>query len=310
MIKTNIKKLLIIAFLAILVIGIVLVLVIKQIKIGKQNQNMENESTETAETSTLPESSLQEISENWELKWNASKPITINGKKYIVKGIAFDVNYRFSNTKEHHLVVQKNYSKENLYGEEVYHFFAELTDNGITCKYSIYVDPRYFEEYTGGMFWVPSVYDMISGLGIKKLSVGGPHCTHFWDEKGNMGGNHHCCSIDMGESFDEYNTIWSFPTGFYGGIYNDAFDLSTLTSDGEGYTVRPGDTVTIAGMNFETYKVAWEGDVGGKAWGKGETIVAPKLPFPVEITALLKLSPEKEAHFHVKLTDLKLELIN
>ncbi|MCD6558547.1 MAG: hypothetical protein J7K57_01515, partial [Palaeococcus sp.] len=105
-----------------------------------------------------------------------------------------------------------------------------------------------------------------------------------------------------------YNMIWSYPTGFYGGIYGDVLTYVTLTSNGQGYTVEPGDDVSLAGMDFKTYKVTWSGVVqGGLAQANGETVVAPELPFPVEVTASLAMPGDGSIYVHAKLIDIKLE---
>lgn len=67
--------------------------------------------------------------------------------------------------------------------------------------------------------------------------------------------------------------------------------------------------VTLADMTFKTYKVTWDGITQNSGiQANGETVVAPELPFPLEITASLTMPGMGGWCIHVKLTDLKLEV--
>lgn len=246
------------------------------------------------------------VSENWKLGWDASRPIVVGGRRYLVREVVFTVDYDVSGERGH-LVVRKGLREGSLGGRSVYVLYAHLDVGGEEYRYTVYVDPDYLEDYTGGVLWVPSVFDMINGEGILRLEIVGPDCYYLMDEAGNIEGNTSCGTTGMSEGFQKYNTVWSFPTGFYGGIYSDVLTWVTLTESGKGYTVERGETVDLAGMKFETYDVRWSGEVqSGLAQAQGRTVVAPELPFPVEVEAVLKVSPGEEYRFHVRLTDLKL----
>ena len=291
---------------------------IKDLKLSKEFEGINvqvgetspGESTGTStqtETETPTQTPSQGISNNWKLGWDASKPITIGGKDYVVKEVTFNVDYKISGGSQVSMVIRKGYYQTTLNGERVYALYAILNLSGETYNYTIYVGHQgSLDEYTSGMLWVPSVYDMINGPDFMKLVINGPNCHYSMDENGNIEGDMSCGMID--EAFQKYNMIWSYPTGFYGGIYGDVLTYVTLTENGNGYTVEKDGEVTLSGMDFETYKVTWNGLVqGGLAQGNGETLVAPELPFPVEVTASLTMPGAGGVYIHAKLVDLKLE---
>ena len=266
----------------------------------------QSESQSPTQTTTTT-SQVQTLSDNWQLAWDASKPITINGKDYIVKEVTFDADYHVSGGSHVRMLIRKGYHETKLNGEDVYALYAILNIGGETYNYTVYVEPNYLEEYTSGILWVPQVYDMINGPDFVKLEITGPSCHYVMDEQGNIEGDSGCGYIS--DDFQQYNMILSYPTGFYGGIYGDVLTYVTLTSNGQGYTVEPGDDVSIAGMDFKTYKVIWNGVVqGGLAQANGGTIVAPELPFPVEVTASVSMPGMGGWYIHMKLTDIELEV--
>lgn len=264
-------------------------------------------STETqTETPTSTGTPGESLSDNWQLAWDASKPITINGEDYVVKEVTFEADYRVSGGSHVRMIIRKGYHETKLNGEDVYDLYAILNIGGETYNYTVYVEPDYLDEYTSGILWVPAVYDMINGPDWVKIVVTGPSCHYSMDDSGNMEGDTNCGMIS--EDFQRYNMVWSYPTGFYGGIYGDVLSYVTLTGNGQGYTVEPGDDVSLAGMEFKTYRVTWNGVVqGGLAQANGGTIVAPELPFPVEVTASLTMPGGGAIYVHAKLIDIRLE---
>jgi len=260
--------------------------------------------TETqTETPTSTETPGGGLSDNWQLAWDASKPITIRGKDYIVKEVTFDADYHVSGGSHVHMLIRKGYHETKLNGEDVYALYAILNIGGESYNYTVYVE--YPDEYTSGILWTPNIFDMVEGPDNIKTEITGPNCHYSIDDNG-IEGDLNCGYIS--DDFQQYNMIWSYPTGFYGGIYGDVLTYVTLTSNGQGYTVEPGDDVSLAGMDFKTYKVTWSGVVqGGLAQANGETVVAPELPFPVEVTASLAMPGDGSIYVHAKLIDIKLE---
>jgi len=261
-------------------------------------------STETqTETPTSTETPGGGLSDNWRLGWDASEPITIRGKDYLVKEVTFDVKYRVSGGSQVQMIIRKGYHKAKLNGEDVYALYAILNIGNETYNYTVYTE--YPDEYTSGILWTPSVYDLVEGPDNIKTEITGPNCHYSMDDNG-IEGDLNCGYIS--DDFQQYNMVWSYPTGFYGGIYGDVLTWVDLTSNGKGYTVEKDGSVTLAGMSFDTYKVAWSGLVqGGLAQANGETIVAPELPFPIEVTASLTMPGSEGIYVHAKLTDIKLE---
>lgn len=277
------------------------------INVGIEHTTSPGESTGTdTQTGTQTETSTPKLSDNWKLGWDASKSISINGKEYLVKEVTFNVDYKLSGGEEKHFVITKGYREEELNGRSVYLLYAKVEISGESYEYRVYVEPGYLDEYTSGTLWIPSVYDLINGPDFVKVEITGPSCHYSIDEEGNIEGDMSCGMIS--EDFQKYNMVWSYPTGFYGGIYGDVLTYVTLTENGNGYTVEAGDSVAIGGMTFDTYKVTWNGLVqGGFAQGNGETVVAPELPFPVEVEASLTIPGAGGLYVHARLVDLKLE---
>lgn len=275
-----------------------------QIKQGTSQGESETPTETQTETSTPTEIPSGSLSDNWQLGWDASEPITIDGEDYVVKEVTFEADYRVSGGSTVHMTIRKGYYETRLNGEDVYALYAILDIGGETYNYTVYVE--YPNEYISGILWVPQVYDMVNGPSFVKIEITGPSCHYVMDEAGNMEGDYTCGYIS--ESFQQYNMIWSYPTGFYGGIYGDVLSYVALTENGDGYTVEPGDDVSLAGMAFKTYKVTWSGLVqGGLAQANGETVVVPELPFPVEVTASLAMPGSGSIYVHAKLVDVKLE---
>ena len=275
-----------------------------QIKQGTSQGESETPTETQTETSTPTEIPSGSLSGNWQLGWDASEPITIDGKDYVVKEVTFETDYRVSGGSTVHMTIRKGYYETRLNGEDVYALYAILDIGGEAYNYTVYVG--YPDEYTSGILWVPQVYDMVNGPSFVKIEITGPGCHYSTDNAGNMEGDYTCGYVS--DEFQQYNMIWSYPTGFYGGIYGDVLSYVTLTENGDGYTVEPGDDVSLAGMAFKTYKVTWSGLVqGGLAQANGETVVVPELPFPVEVTASLAMPGSGSIYVHAKLVDVKLE---
>jgi len=275
------------------------------VQIEQSTSSGESEtSTETqTETPTSTETPSESLSDNWELAWDASEPITINGRDYVVKEVTFDADYHVSGGSHVRMLIRKGYYKTELNGEDVYALYAILNIGGETYNYTVYTE--YLDEYTSGILWTPSVWDMVEGPDNIKVEITGPNCHYSADDNGIEGDL--SCGI-ISDDFQQYNMIWSYPTGFYGGIYGDVLTWVDLTSNGDGYTVEKDGSVTLAGMEFETYKIIWSGVVqGGLAQANGGTIVAPELPFPLEVTASLTMPGGGGMYIHAKLVDIKLE---
>jgi len=262
--------------------------------------------TETqTETPTSTETPGEGLSDNWQLAWDASEPITINGEDYVVKEVTYEAEYHLSSGSQAQMTIRKGYKEGTLNGEDVYILYAIVDINGERYNYTLYVSPDDLIEYTGGALWIPSTGEMMS-IGLQlKVEITGPNCHYSMDENYNMEGDPNCGVID--EGFQMYNTIWA-SGGFYGGVYCDVACYVTLTNNGEGYTVEPAGEVKLAGMDFNVYKITWSGTVQySDVQANGETIVAPELPFPVEVTASLAMPGDGSIYVHAKLIDIKLE---
>ncbi len=275
------------------------------VKIKQTTSPGEGTQTETG-TPTHTETPSGSISDNWKLGWDASRPITINGKSYMVREVTFEADYHFSNGAQAQMTIKKGYYKTKLEGRDVYALYAMVNINKDVYNYTVYVSPEDLEEYTPNILWIPSVFELINGPTWLKVEITGPNCHYSIDEEGNIEGDMNCGMIDKG--FQDYNMIWAMSGGFYGGIYGDVVHAYTLTNNGQGYTVKADGDVSLAGMNFKAYKITWNGIVQNSGvQANGETIVVPELPFPVEVTASLAM-PGNAAYVHAKLVDLKLQI--
>ncbi|ASJ03909.1 hypothetical protein A3L01_00435 [Thermococcus barossii] len=288
---------------------------IKDLRLSREFEGIDVEiesPTSPGETGTSTETQTEtsteapgEGSDNWKLAWDASEPITINSEEYVVKEVTFEADYRVSGGSHVRMNIKKGYYETTLNGEDVYALYAFLNIGGESYNYVVYVEPDSLDEYTSGILWIPAVYDMVNGPEWVKVEITGPNCHYSIDDSGNIEGDMDCGMIS--EDFQQYNMIWSYPTGFYGGIYGDVVEVNSLTG-GQGYTVKPGGPVTIAGMEFETYTITWNGIAQNSGiQANGGTIVAPELPFPVEVTASLAMPGGIGIYVHAKLIDMKLE---
>jgi len=262
-------------------------------------------STSTQSPGQGSESGSGSISSNWNLAWDASEPITIEGRSYIVREVTYESEYHLSSGPQAQMTIKKGYKEGKLNGEDVYILYAIVDFNGERYNYTLYVSPDELSEYTSGALWIPSVGEMMSIGSELKVEVTGPNCHYSMDENYNMEGDPNCGIID--EGFQMYNTIWA-SGGFYGGVYCDVVCYVTLTNNGEGYMVEPAGEVELAGMDFDVYRITWSGTVQySDVQANGETIVAPELPFPVEVTASLATPGGGGIYVHTKLVDIKLE---
>lgn len=259
--------------------------------------------TETqTQTTTSPQ---QGLSSNWQLAWDASEPITINGQNYIVKEVTFRVEYKKGDSV-FHMNITKGYREVQLNGEKAYLLYANVSVDGKEYTYRVYVKPGYLNEYTSGILWVPQVYDMINGPDFIKIEVTGSNCHYVADENGNVEGDYNCGHVS--DDFQDYNMVWSLNTGFYGGVYGDVLKYVTLTSNGQGYTVEKDGSVSLAGMDFDLYKITWSGLIENvDVPANGVTYVAPQLPFPVKVEAAISEMGGQGRYVKVELTGLKLE---
>lgn len=261
--------------------------------------------TETQTQTTTTTSTPQGLSTNWQLAWDASEPIEINGESYVIKEVAFKVEYKKGDST-FHMNITKGYREVQLNGENVYLLYANLSVNGEEYTYRVYVRQDSLGEYTSGILWVPQVYDMTNGPDFIKIEITGPGCHYTADENGNVEGDYNCGYIS--DDFQDYNMVWSLHTGFYGGIYGDVVSYVTLTNNGQGYTVEKDGKVGLAGIEFDLYKVTWSGLIENvDVPANGVTYVAPQLPFPVKVEAAISEMGAGGCYVKVELTDLKLE---
>jgi hypothetical protein len=267
-----------------------------------QTQTETQTGTQTETTTSTPS---QGLSNNWQLAWDASEPITINGQSYIVKEVTFRVEYR-KGDNVFHMNITKGYREATLDGEKVYLLYANVSIDGKKYTFRVYIDPGYLGDYTSGDLWVPQVYDMMSASDFIKEEVTGPNCHYVVDSEGNAEGDNNCGYIS--DEFQDYNMVWSMYTGFYGGIYGDVVSYVSLTHDGNGYTVEKDGSVSLAGMNFDLYKVTWSGRIQNvEVPANGVTYVAPQLPFPVKVEAAISEMGGQGRYTKVELVGLKLE---
>jgi len=242
-------------------------------------------------------------SNNWQLGWDASEPIAIDGKEYLVKEVRYQVEYNLSTGESGRFTITKGLRRGELNGKEVYVLYALVEKDGEEYNYTLYVKPGYLNEYTDGPLWLPSVGEMLSLGDELRLEIKGPDC-HFLMEGDEFEGDRDCGSIS--EGFRKYDMLWG-KGGFYGGIYGDVISYVSLKRNGNGYTVEKDGKVSLAGIDFDLYRVSWRGVVSyTDVSANGETLVAPKLPFPVEVKATLSFPGQKSFYVHVKLTGLKL----
>ncbi|WP_461865293.1 hypothetical protein [Thermococcus sp.] len=244
-------------------------------------------------------------SNNWQLGWDASEPITINGKQYVVKEVTFRVEYK-KGDNVFHMNITKGYREAELNGERAYLLYANISVDGEEYTYRVYVRQDYLNEYTSGILWVPQVYDMINGPDFIKIEITGPGCRYTTDENGNMEGDYNCGYIS--DDFQDYNMVWSLHTGFYGGIYGDVVSYVTLTNNGQGYTVEKDGKVSLAGIEFDLYKVTWSGLIENvDVPANGVTYVAPQLPFPVKVEAAISEMGAGGCYTKITLVGLRLD---
>ena len=267
-----------------------------------QTQTETHTESQTQTTTTIPP---QGLSDNWRLAWDASRPIEINGESYLVKEVTFTVEYKAGNNV-FHMNITKGYLKVRLNGEDVYLLYANLSVDGQKYAYRVYVRPSYLNEYTSGILWTPQVYDMVNGPEFMKVEIIGPNCRYTADDNGNVEGDYSCGYIS--ENFQDYNMVLSLHTGFYGGIYGDVLSYVTLTNNGQGYTVEKDGKVSLAGIEFDLYRVAWSGLIENvEVPANGVTYVAPQLPFPVKVEAAISMAGAQGRYLKVELAELKLE---
>ncbi|WP_297523673.1 hypothetical protein [Thermococcus sp.] len=236
-------------------------------------------------------------SNNWRLAWDASKPLTINGKSYTVREVTYDITYRLPGN-DFHYTLTKGYKALDK-GYEVY-ALAKL-DDGSEYDFRVYTNE--LGEYTGWVLWVPSVFQLLeSGEDYTKETISGPSCSYEIDSDGNFQGDPNCGAQIRGHPLDG---IWDVFNGFAGGVYGDVVEVTSLSGSGGGYSVSKDGSTKLGSVTFQLYNVTWSGSwMGGPA--NGYTLLAEELPFPVEIAASFG-NFEGGAYLHVKLIDIKLE---
>ncbi len=265
---------------------------------GEETETSTETSTETG-TSTQSE---RPSSDNWKLAWDASKPIKIGEDTYVLKGLTYEVTYKLAGQKVHY-TMERGYTE----ADDGYKAYAVVRmDDGSEYRFEVYFSPDELEEYTGWVLWMPSVLQLTESNSPEKVVIEGPSCSYTYDEEsGEMNGDMTCGAEIRESPFDQ---IWDLYNGFAGGIYGDVVEVDSLTRSGEGYTVQPAGSVKLAGMDFPVYSVKWSGSLLEMS-ANGETVVAPQLPIPVEITASIAY-PGEALYVHVKVTGLRLERLS
>lgn len=254
----------------------------------------ETETSTQTETETPPESS-----ENWKLAWDASEPLKIGEDSYIITGVTYDITYKTAGGEVHY-TMERGYKKE-LNGYVAY-AIVEM-DDGSTYRFEVHFDDDELGEYTGWVLWMPSVFQLIESNSPEKIEITGSSCSYTYDEENGIIGGDMTCGAEIRES--PFDQIWDRFNGFAGGIYGDVVDVTSLSGSGKGYTVESDGTITLAGMDFEVYKVTWSGELVGME-AHGETKVVPELPFPVEIEASIAY-PGSALYLHTTVTKIELE---
>jgi len=256
----------------------------------------------TSETSTSTTSTGSSAeSRNWKLAWDASRPVSIDGTRYLITGVTWNVTVK-KGQRVWRFLVTKGYREAKLNGKNVYVVHDLITSKDGTWNITAYVSQGYLEAYTGGALWMPSLNEF--GSDYIKLIVTGPNCHYWIDDEGNMNGT--LCQYDEGVNI--LNQIWVKDTGFYGGIYGDVVRVSSLSS-GNGYRVERDGSVKFSGITFDLYKVTWSGSFSGVP-ASGVTYVAPKLPFPVRIEAALSPVGTKGYYTKASLVNLVLRPVS
>ncbi|NJE05823.1 hypothetical protein E3E36_06630 [Thermococcus sp. M36] len=255
--------------------------------------------TETDTQTSTETSTPSDLSENWKLAWDASEPIKIGNTAYVIKGITYDITYRTPGGEVHY-TMERGYTET----DDGYMAYAVVRmDDGPTYRFEVYFSTDELEEYTGWVLWMPSTFQLIESNSPEKIVITGPSCSYTYDENsGEMSGDMNCGAEITQSPFDQ---LWDLFNGFAGGIYGDVVDVSSLTENGNGYTVSGDGTISLAGMEFNVYKVTWSGQVVGIGTN-GETKVVPELPFPVEIEASIAY-PGDTIYLHTTVTEVNLE---
>lgn len=250
-------------------------------------------STQGSETTTTPAPS----SENWKLYWDASEPLTINGERYVVREVTYNVTYKLPGY-ELRYTLTKGY-KNSGNGYELY-AIANLS-GGSTYIFKVYTDD--LTEYTGWVLWVPSAFQLFeSGENYERKTIEGPGCSYEIDAEGNFNGDMNCGAQIRNHPLDG---IWDIFNGFGGGIYGDVVEVTSLTGSGRGYSISRDGTAVLGPLTLQLYNVTWHGTwMGSQA--NGYTLVARELPFPVEVTASFS-EFAGGAYLNVRLVDVKLE---
>jgi hypothetical protein len=256
-----------------------------------QGTNTETETETETETSTPSESS-----QNWKRAWDASEPIKIKGKDYIIKEVNYDITSK-SPQGEVHYTMERGYNKSD---DGYVAYVIVKMDDGSIYNYTAYVSNGDIGELIESYLWIPSVFEFReSPADYQKLIITGPNCHYSIDEEGNVEGDLYCGVKISGDQ------IWDAHTGFAGGIYGDVVDVGDLSSNGEGYTVQKDGSVSLAGMTFDKYVIQWSGLFQGAINANGKTAVVPELPIPVEIEGSIAM-PGMGLYLHVTLENVQL----
>lgn len=126
-----------------------------------------------------------------------------------MKEVTFEVEYHSSEGAQGRMMIQKSYHPAKLDGKDVYALYAVVDINGRRYNYTVYINRDELEEYSSGILWAPSVFDMINGPDWLKVVITGPSCHYSMDNQDNMNGDSNCGYLD--EGFRMYNQIITHP---------------------------------------------------------------------------------------------------
>jgi len=76
-------------------------------------------------------------SNNWQLGWDASEPIAIDGKEYLVKEVRYQVEYNLSTGESGRFTITKGLRRGELNGKEVYVLYALVEKDGEEYNYTL-----------------------------------------------------------------------------------------------------------------------------------------------------------------------------
>ncbi len=256
--------------------------------------------TTTASTSTTT-TQTQTETENWRKNWDASEPVKIGDSEYVIKGITYDITYKTPGGEVHY-TMKRGYNET----DSGYLFYAVVTmDDGSVYRFTVRTTSENLVEYTGWVLWMPSAFQLAESDSPDEIDIDGSNCHYSLGDSGPEGDP--SCGVEITQN--PFDQIWDLYNGFAGGIYGDIVTVGDLSSNGNGYTVSPDGTISLAGMNFRLYNVSWSGSFMGALPASGYTLVARELPFPVEIVASISGIGGGSLYLHTKITDIKMEKV-